>query len=77
MKAPSVASLVIGSGGPVFPFPAFSVVTWRSRPKTIGAGVNHPPDRLSQPFIPTGIENFAATFCEEPAQLSDPPLLPI
>jgi len=40
-------------------------------------GVNDPADRLSPPFIPIGIENFAATFCEEPAQLSDPPLLPI
>ena len=42
-----------------------------------GEGANTLPDRLSPPFIPTGIENFAATFCEEPAQPSDPPLLPI
>jgi len=42
-----------------------------------GEGVDNPPDRLSPPFIPTGIENFAATFCEESAQLSDPPLYPI
>lgn len=42
-----------------------------------GEGVNSPPDRLSPPFIPTGIPDFAVTFCEEPAQLSDPPLLPM
>lgn len=42
-----------------------------------GEGASDPPDRLSPPFIPTGIENFAATFCEEPPQLTDPPLLRI
>jgi len=45
--------------------------------KDNGEGFNNPADRLSPPFIPTGIENFAATFCEESAQLSDPPLYPI
>ena len=45
--------------------------------KDNGEGFNNPADRLSPPFIPTGIENFAATFCEESAQLSDPPLYSI